>query len=135
VEREPEQGKTEVMANDQQDSPNPTATSSSPEAPNLATALAGLPGWRHDDNSLLAAFAAPSSAVALALVNAIGQAAESAQHHPDVDWRYDRVFVRMTSHDAGNQVTERDIRLAREVDHLATTLGAAHTPTEIRQPR
>lgn len=56
---------------------------------------------------------------ALALVNAIGAAAEEENHHPDlsiVDYR--RVVVRLTTHDAGG-LTANDFVLARRVDRVA----------------
>ena len=78
------------------------------------------------------AYVAPSAAAALALVAAIGQAAESVDHHPDVDWRYDHVFVRSTTHQVGDEVTERDIRLATRISALAAGAGAVAEPTLVR---
>jgi 4a-hydroxytetrahydrobiopterin dehydratase len=62
-------------------------------------------------------------AAGLAIVNAIGTAAEEMDHHPDIDLRYSRVDVRLTSHDAGG-VTDRDLRLARRISELAAAAGA-----------
>src|SRR5665811_2385346 len=61
-----------------------------------------------------------------------GQAAESVDHHPDVDWRYDHVFVRSTTHQVGDEVTERDIRLATRISSLAAGAGAVAEPTLVR---
>ncbi|MEU4562348.1 VOC family protein [Actinoplanes sp. NPDC023936] len=63
-------------------------------------------------------------ATGLALVNAIGAAAEAADHHPDLDLRYSWVDVGLVSHDAG-AVTERDIRMARTITDLAGQAGVA----------
>jgi 4a-hydroxytetrahydrobiopterin dehydratase len=62
-------------------------------------------------------------AAGLQLVDAIGAAAEEMDHHPDLDLRYTRVDVRLTSHDAGG-VTERDLRLARVISDLARAADA-----------
>ncbi|MHB8300915.1 MAG: 4a-hydroxytetrahydrobiopterin dehydratase, partial [Dermatophilaceae bacterium] len=78
----------------------------------LAAALDRLPDWRGRLGALHTAYVAPSAVAALALVAAIGKAAESVDHYLDVDWRYDHVFVRSTTHQAGDEVTEQDIRLA-----------------------
>jgi 4a-hydroxytetrahydrobiopterin dehydratase len=54
----------------------------------------------------------------LRLVNQIGDAAESANHHPDLLLTYPKVEVTLTSHDAGG-VTSRDIAMARTISDLA----------------
>lgn len=59
----------------------------------------------------------------LALVNAIGAAAEEMDHHPDLDLRYGYVDVRTSSHDVG-RVTGRDLRLAARISELAEKAGA-----------
>jgi 4a-hydroxytetrahydrobiopterin dehydratase len=68
----------------------------------------------------------------LALVADSGQAAESVDHHPDVDWRYYHVFVRSTTHQVGDEVTERDIRLATRISAIAAAAGARAEPTLTR---
>ncbi|MFI7540037.1 4a-hydroxytetrahydrobiopterin dehydratase [Actinoplanes sp. NPDC049599] len=60
----------------------------------------------------------------LALVDAIGAAAEAMDHHPDLDLRYTHVDVRLTSHDVG-AVSARDLRLAGTISTLAADAGAA----------
>lgn len=98
----------------------------------LRRALDVLPDWRSFPGSIQTCYRAPSARAALDLVAAVGEAAEAAGHHPDLDWRYDRVFVRTTSHDAGNAVTGRDLRLAAEVSELARRTGAVAEPGAVR---
>jgi 4a-hydroxytetrahydrobiopterin dehydratase len=83
-----------------------------------------LDGWAYLIDSLRTRIATPDFATGLALVNAIGAAAEEMDHHPDVDLRYTTVAIRLTSHDTGG-VTARDIRLARWIDALAAAAGLA----------
>ncbi len=85
---------------------------------------AGLTGWVHLPGGLHTRIATGSFAAGLALVNRIGAAAEEQGHHPDVDLRYPHVDVRLTSHDAGG-VTERDVRLARDISACAAEAGHA----------
>ncbi|HEY2794231.1 MAG TPA: 4a-hydroxytetrahydrobiopterin dehydratase [Micromonosporaceae bacterium] len=61
-------------------------------------------------------------AVGLTLVQAIGELAEEANHHPDVDLRYGTVTVRLSSHDIGG-LSERDARLAGRISEAARKLG------------
>ncbi|MET3922329.1 4a-hydroxytetrahydrobiopterin dehydratase [Arthrobacter sp. UYEF20] len=91
-------------------------------------ALAGLPDWRYRLGGLVSVFKAPTSAAALELVAAVGLAAEQQDHHPDLDWRYNRVFVRYSSHDAGGQVTPRDTAAAAAASEAAARLGATAEP-------
>ncbi len=96
----------------------------------LEASLAGLAAWRFNDDALSATYEAPSPAGALALIAAIGEASETANHHPDVDWRYKKVLVRTTTHSVGHQVTMLDIELAQRIDQLAAGMGATAVLTE-----
>jgi 4a-hydroxytetrahydrobiopterin dehydratase len=88
---------------------------------------AGLDGWAYltayGAGGLQSRLHTKDFATGLQIVNAIGQAAEEMDHHPDLDLRYSRVDVRLTSHDAGG-VTERDLRLARRISEIAAAAGA-----------
>jgi 4a-hydroxytetrahydrobiopterin dehydratase len=92
-------------------------------------ALDGLEDWRFVLGGIHADFATGSFPAAASLVSAIADAAEAAQHHPDIDVRYpDRVRVVLTTHAAGG-LTSRDADLAREISALASRAGAASAPT------
>lgn len=84
---------------------------------------AGLADWRASDGALHTSFATGDFANGLRLVDAIGEAAERADHHPDLDLRYAHLDIRLYSHDS-NGVTHRDISLARQISELAAGLGA-----------
>ena len=83
-----------------------------------------LDGWANLFGELRTRIRTPDFAAGLALVDAIGAAAEEMDHHPDLDLRYTHVDVRLTSHDTGG-VTERDVRLARTITALAADAGLA----------
>lgn len=55
-------------------------------------------------------------------VVAVGKAAEKAWHHPDIDIRWNKVTLCLSTHDAGG-LTEKDFRLAREFDMLADAVA------------
>jgi 4a-hydroxytetrahydrobiopterin dehydratase len=90
----------------------------------------GLDDWRLLRRSLYARFRTRGFATGLRLVNAIGAAAEEANHHPDLDLRYPHLDVRLTSHDSGG-VTERDIALARRISELAAAESVAADPAAV----
>lgn len=94
--------------------------------------LAQLPQWRYGLGAFRTVLTCESSAVALSLFAAIGELAQDANHHPDVDWRYDTLFIALTSHDAGGTVTARDAALARSISSQATAMGATAHPELLR---
>ncbi|MBS42929.1 MAG: 4a-hydroxytetrahydrobiopterin dehydratase [Nocardioides sp.] len=85
---------------------------------------AGLDDWRPMLGPIMARFATGDFATGLRLVQAIAEAAEAADHHPDVTLTYPRVDVRLVSHDVGGP-TMRDVRLATTISGLAADLGVA----------
>ncbi|WP_104089814.1 4a-hydroxytetrahydrobiopterin dehydratase [Arthrobacter sp. GMC3] len=94
--------------------------------------LASLPAWRYGQGALCTALKCPTSAAALDLFASIGGLAQAANHHPDVDWRYDTLFVTLTSHDAGSAVTARDTALAATISAAAAAMGATARPELLR---
>jgi 4a-hydroxytetrahydrobiopterin dehydratase len=91
---------------------------------------AGLSDWRWLLGALHAHFASGDFAAGLTLVNRVGELAEAAHHHPDVDLRYPYVGVTLVSHDAGG-VTSRDVDLARQISAAAAELGIAADPSRL----
>jgi 4a-hydroxytetrahydrobiopterin dehydratase len=90
-----------------------------------------LDDWRYVAGALHTRYETPDYATGLRLVGDIGGSAEAADHHPDLDLRHGFVSVRLRSHDVGG-VTQRDVRLAREVTDHAGRLGATPRPDEVR---
>lgn len=81
--------------------------------------LAGLPGWHIELGELVRTFEFKDFVAALAFVNRVGQAAEQAGHHPDIDIRYSRVRLALVTHSAGG-LTEMDFDLAAQIQKQPT---------------
>jgi 4a-hydroxytetrahydrobiopterin dehydratase len=79
-----------------------------------------MEGWEEKDDALVREFEFDSFRTAIGFVVQLAEAAESENHHPDIDIRYRRVTVRWTSHDKGG-VTERDRTMAERTASLAGT--------------
>jgi 4a-hydroxytetrahydrobiopterin dehydratase len=77
-----------------------------------------LPGWQIDAGELVRTFQFKDFREALGFVNRVGELAEAAGHHPDIDIRYNRVRLGLTTHDAGG-LTELDFELAKGADGAA----------------
>jgi 4a-hydroxytetrahydrobiopterin dehydratase len=80
--------------------------------------LVSLPEWRIESGELTRTFACKDFVAALGFVNRVGQAAEAAGHHPDIDIRYNKVRLGLVTHDAGG-LTEKDFDLAGKANTLA----------------
>jgi 4a-hydroxytetrahydrobiopterin dehydratase len=87
-------------------------------AQEAASRLGALPEWQIEDGELTRTFSFKDFLAALAFVNRVGERAEAAGHHPDIDIRYNRVRLSLVSHDAGG-LTEKDFDLAAAADRLA----------------
>jgi 4a-hydroxytetrahydrobiopterin dehydratase len=79
----------------------------------------GGPDWHLIAGKLVKTVVCADFVSALAYVEEVGRRAEAANHHPDIDIRYNRVSLALMTHDSGG-LTRRDLDLAREIDGIAT---------------
>ena len=84
----------------------------------IQRALGALPGWSRRRNVLTKTFSWPTFAQGIEFVNRVARAADAMNHHPDIDIRYTKITCALSTHDAGG-ITERDLELAREIEHVA----------------
>ncbi len=73
--------------------------------------------WQEENNFLVKEFTFPDFASALEFVNKVGELAEAANHHPDIELGWGRVKIRLTTH-SEKKVTQKDRSLAAEIDAL-----------------
>ena len=83
----------------------------------IKTALAALPEWKRKAAVISRAYEFKDFPAAIRFVNAVARVAEKAWHHPDIDIRWNRVTLALTTHDAGG-LTEKDFALATKFDGL-----------------
>ena len=81
--------------------------------------LSDHPDWSLDDETISRTYEFDDFAAAMGFTTSVALAAEAADHHPDIDIRWNKVTLALTSHDVG-ALTERDTRLAARCDELAT---------------
>ncbi len=86
-------------------------------ADEILEACGELAGWEADLDapSIGREYAFPSFPAAVRFVDFVAELAEAADHHPDIDIRYNRVRLTLSTHSAGG-VTDKDFALARAVD-------------------
>jgi 4a-hydroxytetrahydrobiopterin dehydratase len=83
----------------------------------ISTRLKSLPDWKVESCELTRTFTFKDFRGSLAFVNQVGEAAERAGHHPDIDIRYNRVRLGLVTHDAGG-ITAKDFDLASAANKL-----------------
>ncbi len=89
-------------------------------------------GWARQDNALTRTVQRQDFVEALGFLLAVGRLAEEANHHPDVDLRYNKLHFRLSTHDA-KKVTEKDFLLAEKINAL--TEDSIHSITRDLRPR
>lgn len=72
-------------------------------------------GWKRKSNKLIKEFGFDSFRDSIVFVNRVATLADSADHHPDIDVRFDSVTITLSTHDAGG-ITEKDLDLAEQID-------------------
>jgi len=87
-------------------------------ADEVDAALGGLTGWVRDGLLIVKEYRLADFPAAVALVVRIGFEAEAHDHHPDLDLRYNRVRVALSTHSEGG-ITAKDVALAAAIEALA----------------
>ncbi len=82
--------------------------------------LEGLEGWSLEGETIVRDLRFSDFPEAVAFVVRLSFAAEKANHHPDLDVRYNQVRVALSTHSEGG-ITAKDIDLARTISTLAPT--------------
>ena len=85
----------------------------------IEQALADLDGWRHDDDKLKKTFELSDFRAAISFIVRLSFYAEEMNHHPELENVYNTVSIALTTHDAGNKVTQMDVDLAKKIEDFA----------------
>ena len=84
----------------------------------IAERLKALPGWYYEDKWIRRVYKTDGWPTTLMLVNAIGFAAQAADHHPDLAVSWGKITVKLSTHSAGG-ITDKDFELARKFEEIA----------------
>jgi len=91
-------------------------------AAQIKSALATVPDWSRGGATISRTYQFKDFPAAIQFVEAVATIAERAWHHPDIDIRWNKVVLALTTHDAGG-LTEKDFVLARKFDRLPAVKG------------
>jgi 4a-hydroxytetrahydrobiopterin dehydratase len=83
----------------------------------IKTALASVPDWKKHGAAITHTFQFKDFPAAIKFVNAAAKIAEKEWHHPDIDIRWNKVTLTLSTHDAGG-LTKKDFKLAKKFDAL-----------------
>ena len=85
----------------------------------IKVALAKLPGWTFDDDTIYKTYRLTSFTESIGFITEMAFCCEKANHHPELSNIYSTVAVSLRTHDAGNKVTQKDVDLAVEIEKIA----------------
>lgn len=88
-------------------------------AEEIQEALGTLAGWSRAGDALAKTFRFGSFREAFSFMTRVAFEAEALDHHPEWTNVYDRVSVRLSTHDAGGKITARDVELARKIQQIS----------------
>jgi 4a-hydroxytetrahydrobiopterin dehydratase len=81
----------------------------------IQRALGSLAGWSRRSETLVKTYVFDKFADGIAFVDRVALAADDMDHHPDIDIRYTKVTVTLSTHDAGG-ITQSDLKLAERIE-------------------
>ena len=84
----------------------------------VASKTGSVPDWKRAGSEISRTFQFKDFGGAMRFVNAVAGEAEKANHHPDIDIRWNKVTLTLSTHDAGG-LTDKDFALAQVCDKLA----------------
>ena len=83
----------------------------------IKKALSSLKGWKREGEEIVKQYELKDFVHAMGFVNSVALLAEKANHHPDIDVRWNKVVLRLSTHSAGG-LTEKDFNLAKQIEAL-----------------
>lgn len=88
-------------------------------AKQIASAVTALAGWSVEGAALTRTFTFGSFREAMSFMTRVSFEAEDLNHHPEWTNVYNRVVVRLNTHDAGGKITARDVELAKRIQRIS----------------
>jgi len=88
---------------------------------NIGRELTNIPKWERAGKEIARTFQFEDFNTAMKFVNRVAELADKANHHPDVDIRWNKVTLSLSTHSKGG-ITVKDFSLAREINEAAEKL-------------
>jgi 4a-hydroxytetrahydrobiopterin dehydratase len=81
----------------------------------IQRALGSLPGWSRRGDTLTKTYTFEKFAEGIAFIGRVAKIADEMDHHPDIDIRYTKILMSLSTHDAGG-ITQSDLTLAERIE-------------------
>lgn len=78
--------------------------------------------WTESNDRLKIKFEFKDFNEALSFINKLAPICESMNHHPEINWVYNKIELTLSTHDAGDKITELDYQLANKIDEILKTI-------------
>jgi 4a-hydroxytetrahydrobiopterin dehydratase len=95
-------------------------------------ALATLPGWSTDGDSVARTYTLPGHLPAAAMAMHVAAIQEELDHHSELTVGYNTLSVTVNTHSVGGRITAKDIELARRIEEIAAGHGARQTAEQAK---
>lgn len=82
----------------------------------VQAAIEKLDGWSYQDNAIHKQYTFENFREAISFIVRLSFHAEAMNHHPELSNVYNKVTIKLTTHDADDKVTDKDIKLAQEIE-------------------
>ena len=83
----------------------------------ISLRLRAVPNWSKRAKKIVRTFIFDDFLESLRFVNKVARKAQKSKHHPDIEIRYNKVTLKLTTHDDGG-ITKKDFSLARQSDEV-----------------
>lgn len=90
----------------------------------IEQALKSLDGWVHENDKLTKEYVFENFREAMMVITRISFEAEEQVHHPEIFNVYNTVNISLATHDAGDKVTEKDVKLAKTIESISNKFAS-----------
>jgi 4a-hydroxytetrahydrobiopterin dehydratase len=90
----------------------------------IKESLKSLNGWKHENDKLKKEYSFDDFREAMTFITRISFEAEDQVHHPEIFNVYNTVNIALTSHDAGDKVTKKDVKLAKTIETISNNFAS-----------
>jgi|AntRauTorcE11897_2_1112592.scaffolds.fasta_scaffold08200_2 4a-hydroxytetrahydrobiopterin dehydratase len=90
----------------------------------IKESLKSLNGWKHENDKLKKEYSFDDFREAMTFITRISFEAEDQVHHPEIFNVYNTVNIALTSHDAGDKVTNKDVKLAKTIETISNNFAS-----------
>ena len=86
--------------------------------------------WNEVDGKLKKEFEFKDFTEAVEFINKLAEVCEMENHHPEINWIYNKINLTLSTHDAGDKITKKDIKLSKLIDNITFGISGSGTMSD-----